>query len=266
VSRNDGAGRFSDAAEIALGVRGVVVDVVDLDSDRIPDLVVRGNDWSAVVPGDGSSGLAVDEQYFPLATGFEIRRVADLDRDGFPDLLTLTAGGTEFWVHRNVGGREFEAAGSAQVTSVAVPGDAADVDGGGDVDIADLETDGVHVVRNSSIPALTADLNANEVPDEREGRAFHRGDANGDGRLDVTDAMRIFGFLLQSAAPPPCPESADADNSGAVSLSDGISVLRHLFLRGLPPVVPGPPGRACAPDPDRRGGAGDLGCEDYAAC
>jgi hypothetical protein len=54
---------------------------------------------------------------------------------------------------------------------------------------------------------------------------------------------------------PSCMDAADADDSGALDLTDAIYVLQFLFMGGTKPPAPGPD--ACGPDP-----AGtSLGCE-----
>lgn len=95
---------------------------------------------------------------------------------------------------------------------------------------------------------------------------FHRGDATGEGTLELTDAVRIFGFLFLGGDAPSCAETADANNDAAVDLSDGVSVLNFLFQGGPPPASPGPVSSPCGPDPDEPGSPGDLGCESYAGC
>jgi hypothetical protein len=67
---------------------------------------------------------------------------------------------------------------------------------------------------------------------------FLRGEANGDGKLDLSDAVFIFGFLFLGTVEPGCREALDANDDGAIDLSDAIGILGHLFL-GSPPTLPG---------------------------
>ena len=69
---------------------------------------------------------------------------------------------------------------------------------------------------------------------------FRRGDATANGELDVTDAIRIFGFLFSGADAPPCADAADADDDGMLAITDGIFLLGHLFLGSERPPLPGP--------------------------
>ncbi len=71
-------------------------------------------------------------------------------------------------------------------------------------------------------------------------KPFVRGDVDESGRLEVTDAVRIFGYLfLGDPRTLPCEDIADADDSGTVDLSDGVSLLEFLFNDGPPPPLPG---------------------------
>lgn len=59
---------------------------------------------------------------------------------------------------------------------------------------------------------------------------FLRGDANTDGIVDLSDAIRTFGWLFQGAAEPNCLDTADSNDDGAIDLSDGVYTLNFLFL------------------------------------
>jgi DNA-binding beta-propeller fold protein YncE len=96
--------------------------------------------------------------------------------------------------------------------------------------------------------------------------AFHRGDPDGSGGTDLSDAVFIFNHLFLAGDPPACAESADSQNDGYLDISDGIHILLHLFAGGLPPAAPGPVGSPCGSDPDPQGSSGDLGCTSYPPC
>jgi hypothetical protein len=88
---------------------------------------------------------------------------------------------------------------------------------------------------------------------------FRRGDANGDGKLDVSDGIHTLGFLFSGSAAPPCRDAADANDTGAVDLADAAFIFNFLFQGG---VEPPPPGLECGLDPTSDG----LGCDAYAPC
>jgi hypothetical protein len=48
---------------------------------------------------------------------------------------------------------------------------------------------------------------------------------------------------------PDCLDAADADDNGEVQLTDAIKILGFLFLGADPPPAPGPPGSPCGADP-----------------
>jgi hypothetical protein len=67
---------------------------------------------------------------------------------------------------------------------------------------------------------------------------FIRGDANGDGRVEISDPVAVMGKLFLGNPTPLCQDGADADDDGVLSVTDLIYLLSHLFLGGLaPPAV-----------------------------
>ncbi|MGQ9588842.1 MAG: PKD domain-containing protein [Planctomycetota bacterium] len=93
---------------------------------------------------------------------------------------------------------------------------------------------------------------------------FHRGDANADGGINITDGIYILNYLFLGGPGPPCLEAANPNDDDAVNITDGIYVLNFLFLGGPAPADPGPADRPCGPDP--AGSPSDLGCASYTAC
>jgi hypothetical protein len=67
---------------------------------------------------------------------------------------------------------------------------------------------------------------------------FRRGDANGDGRVDVSDPISILGYLFSGDAALPCSDAADANDTGIVDLSDAVYTLVFLFQGGREPPSP----------------------------
>lgn len=77
---------------------------------------------------------------------------------------------------------------------------------------------------------------------------FLRGDVNGDGSTDVSDAIRLLEALfVPGAAPVLCPDAADLDDGGEVDVADVVRLLSALFVPGSPPLPE--PALACGPDP-----------------
>lgn len=120
--------------------------------------------------------------------------------------------------------------------------------------VSDLDSDA------NQIPA-TADGESNQVmvisseapPPPVED--FYRGDADGNGRINVGDAVLIIQVVLGNLnARYNCPDALDANDDGSANISDAIPVLRWVFQRGarLPA-----PFLGCGADPTDD----ELGCE-----
>ena len=92
-----------------------------------------------------------------------------------------------------------------------------------------------------------------------EGSAFRRGDVNGSGTLDISDALYFLFWQFAGAGVPSCLEAADADGNGVHEVTDVIFILMYLFLGGELPPAPGP--GDCGLDP-----APTFGCASYTAC
>jgi hypothetical protein len=96
-------------------------------------------------------------------------------------------------------------------------------------------------------------------PDGGSGTEFRRGDANADGKVDISDGVFILGYLFLGGSPPQCLDAADADDSGEIVITDAIYVLNHLFVGGL---APPPPYPECGEDPTEDG----VDCAAFAPC
>jgi len=88
---------------------------------------------------------------------------------------------------------------------------------------------------------------------------FVRGDSNGDGGIDIADAIFTLGYLFAQAETPTCMDTADSNDDGAIDIADAIATLGHLF-GGTGPLPA--PFEECGPDPTED----DLGCESYEPC
>ena len=104
-------------------------------------------------------------------------------------------------------------------------------------------------------------------PDEdcqgiRPRRRFRRGDCNGSGRIDISDAISSLGYLFLGNFVPRCLDACDIADDGALDISDPIHLLGWIFAGNMPP--PAPPGPNCGVDPtpdDRLGDCGQTTCE-----
>jgi hypothetical protein len=212
---------------------------------------------------------------------------ADLNSDSYPDLVfgsidlemrqpaPVSPAFQMFSLLRNRGpGLTFAAPVFFQTGQATRAFAAGDFDGDGVLDLASggqpdstqpSLAGSVSQFLNRTPPPVSKDLDRDRIPDECAGRLFHRGDSNGDGAVDLSDAVTIIDFLFSAGAAPGCRESADADNDGGIDLSDPIGLLGFLFLAGPPPAPPGP-APPCGPDPDPPGSPHFIGCESYDPC
>lgn len=64
---------------------------------------------------------------------------------------------------------------------------------------------------------------------------FFRGDANGEGRVDLSDAVSILDFLFKDGNRPKCFDAADVNDDGYLDIADPIKLLFTLFQGGTIP-------------------------------
>jgi len=88
---------------------------------------------------------------------------------------------------------------------------------------------------------------------------FHRGDANGDDRLDISDGISLLAYLFLGGLAPSCDDAADSDNNGRLDVSDPINLFNYLFVGGRPPA---PPFEGCGSDTD----VDELDCKLFSGC
>jgi hypothetical protein len=109
--------------------------------------------------------------------------------------------------------------------------------------------------RPGDLPA-DAVLEFSYLPPEK----FRRGDADGDGRLTIGDAVTTLRHLFRRGSGALCEDALDTDDSGEVSLSDAVVLLNYLLRPAAVP--PAPPVASCGVDPT----ADSLGCDGPTAC
>lgn len=187
------------------------------------------NDYAASWRAGWSPGRAAAENLPPIA-----RIEASPDSGEAPLQVFLSAAGSS------------DPDGDELSYSWSIPGKASDDRA---VLLAAFDTEGtVRVsvtVRDSFGGEAVAEVDINVGP--RAEPRFRRGDSNGDGSADLSDAVFTLAFLFTGGAGPGCPDAADSDDDGLLGITDAIFFLGHLFLgMALPP----PPGPAdCGLDP-----------------
>jgi len=264
--------------------------LADLDGDGHLDVAVLSSGQVAVHAGTGDGGLSpavmVVEDF---AARFNSLALADLDGDGELDLLAVDQRLTKsVRLHRGSAGLRFEAAPPIDAGLEASSLEVADLQGDGfpDLCVAGLRAQGVSVVPNRGPGGWGApvrylvdfpvdgfrvlDFDSDRAldllvfaggeflillgkPAPAPGSRFRRGDADGDGSVDITDPIAVLLRLFQGGEPFPCEDAADGDDDGEISLTDAIVILVRLFQGGEPLPPPGP--GDCGEDPtgDRLG-------------
>jgi hypothetical protein len=79
-----------------------------------------------------------------------------------------------------------------------------------------------------------------DVPIRLENPDFVRGDANFDGVLDISDAVKLLHSQFTDGATLRCDDAGDANDDGEIDISDPIHILGYLFGEGPPPPDPFP--------------------------
>lgn len=69
-----------------------------------------------------------------------------------------------------------------------------------------------------------------------EGTLTNGGDANGDGRVDLTDSVNLLNNLFLGGSAPVCRRAVDTNADGRIDLTDAIRILNFLFQGGQAPV------------------------------
>ena len=243
----------------------------DLDGDGDGDLAVLSR-----TPGQVTvlfhKGAGSFDRGGSYSCGPEPRLIAaaDMTRDGMVDLI-CAGGAAGVFILPNLGDRTFGVAAEATLPAVSSWLDVADLNGDDRLDLvlSDPGEGFLTVVRNWTVYPASEDEDLDGIPDECGRRRFRRGDVNVDATLDISDPVcvlvRLFGgghLDFCSRHEIACLEAADANNDGAIDLSDAVHLLRSLFLDLGP--LPAP--EACGEDPDPRGSAADLGCREYDPC
>jgi len=88
---------------------------------------------------------------------------------------------------------------------------------------------------------------------------FQRGDADRNGVLEISDAIRTLKFLFTGGTEMHCYDAADANDDGEVEIGDPIFLLSYLYGGGADPKAPY---GACGPDPT----PDPIDCDEYSGC
>ncbi len=70
------------------------------------------------------------------------------------------------------------------------------------------------------------------------GRAYRCGDANGDGTVNVGDAISVINYVFKGGRPPAPLEAGDANCDHARNVGDAVYVINYIFKGGPAPCCP----------------------------
>jgi hypothetical protein len=264
---SDGAS-LSAAGEIEIEAAVFGLRAADLDGDGDQDLVAGRFHLEQASLYENLGGLRFEARGRLSTLGTVIALDAgDLDGDGRLDLLLAGPEG-EVSVFSNAGGWSFHGPAIVRLGSGLVAFALLDLDGDRDLDVVSASGSvdragsfgALSMLLNDSAPPPGADADGDGRLDRCEGGIpFRRGDADQDGTVGLTDAVRILGRLFLARELPPCDEAADVNDDGALNLTDPVRLLDYLFRAQAPPP---PPFARCGRGED--GGA--LGCIRFDAC
>ena len=239
----------------------ISVVIEDLDADGDPDLVSLDPTEAEIFLNKGDGSLERGGLFpldVPLGQPPFLAALADVNADGSPDLLSANfqAGSVSVLISKGNGTFHvpFKLPAGDIVRSVV----SGDFDHDGDLDL---------VATNRLDDHITVYLNElqrpnapNELPPEDcGGLLFRRGDGNGDGAADLTDASFLLAYLFARGPHSPCAKSPDVDDTGHLNILDVIYLVEYLFRAGA---APAEPFASCGEDPT----ADDLSCNTIAAC
>jgi len=88
------------------------------------------------------------------------------------------------------------------------------------------------------------------------GGDFIRGDCNANLLVDLADPIFLLDLLFLSGTSAQCSSACDANDNGALTITDAIVILNRMFAGGAPLAAPS---ISCGPDPT----VDSLGCASY---
>lgn len=258
---------------------------VDRATSRLQRCSLDGSDFEDLAPvpsGSAQSGVFDTIQgtyYFTDWTNDVIYRV-NADGSDLQAIVTgLTqpagigidpAGGRIYWVDRNPGILESANLDGTDVEPIVTFSNALGIAVDGAAGRVFYGENSIDQVRSVNLDGSDDQLVFDGVPSPLSialtsvgtpaSQLFTRGDTNGDGGVDVSDAVfALAGLFIPGSLPPECDDATDVNDDGGFDVSDAVYLLASLFIPGAPPA---PDPLDCGSDPT----ADSLGCDRFASC
>lgn len=249
-----GTGRILMAPAPGPGATGPTIARVRLDVEAAGQAAVAEIEIEILPDRDGDG---IDDAT-EIAAGLDPDDPEDVFRDDDGDGLTNGAELLDFGSDPLVADTDGDGIPDGEEAANATSPTETDTDGDG----FDDDVDNCPTVANPD----QADADGDGIGDacEREtlpsGARFRRGDATGDGEVNITDPIATLSFLFTGGAPLGCEDAGDANDDGRLDISDAVTTLNYLFLGGASIPAPGP--SACGEDPSDD----DLTCDAGEDC
>ncbi len=250
VRRNSGTGAFGAAllSDMGSGFSDNITSLTfgDYNEDGKVDVIATRNTHSLVRALGNGNGTFSSPVAAPTGNNPWHLVTADFNLDGHLDIaVTHFASGQGISLYLGQGDGNMV---GPQNLGVDLPTGALF-----DLAVADFDEDGFQDIAFTGYQdafLLLSDSPCDDVTPPRI-ESYRRGDANGDGSVDLADAVSTLGCLFLGARCSQCPDAADTNDDGQVDLGDVVSTLTYLFQDPTPPPAPGP--RSCGRDatPDR---------------
>jgi outer membrane protein assembly factor BamB len=190
----------------------------DLNDDKVPDVLVP----ALLGSSDGAIALSGDDGHtlWEFPTGAEVNHcmVYDVDNDGYNEGIIGSDDQNVYVVNGFDGSVEWNYSTAADVMHIQI----------GDVNCNDRVN--IVCITFGSDGLVYAFRTLDETP--------HAicGDANGDGSVNVADAVYLINYVFKGGPAPDPVCAGDANGDGSVNIADAVYLIAYVFSGGPPPV------------------------------